>query len=734
MSLLPRLTFTCLAFALSAVARGQHVAPQASAADRIVRNAEDYRAFVSADDRTPCTFDITGTVSTVRNPSFFVLDDGRERLPVKTERPTGAAPGDRVRVTGTLTRLSPDGKSARTFWHSLVADRVERIGRGTPPPRVQATVAEITQGRHYLECVETNGTVDEIVTDDVDPGYVILVLRDGADTVLVSLPSTTRLAQGGRGLVDAEVKVSGFCLFNLTGARKLTGWRILADDASNLKILRPPDENVATARRLRPQNRTSPETVAALGRRSARGRVLASWNGNRLLLKTDDGQLVPAELAAGEPEAAVGSEVEIVGSAETDLFRVTLSNARIKSLVAAPPETRARVRDRPLGPADLYRHKNGQTSFNANCFGRLFAAEGVVKSLPIPGIPASRLIIDCAGTEIPVAVRTADIRRRGVSTGARVRVTGILVFEADSWRPSRPFPRITSLFVATRSADDLVVTADAPFWTPGRFALALGLLTLTLVGILIWNFLLRRQVERRSQELCKAAQKHAEATLKTRERTRLAVELHDSIAQNLTGAALKIRSAVCALAPDDDAPRPHLALALKTVNASREELRNCIWDLRNRALEDPDFEQAIRATLEPVAGEARIRVRLAAARDRIPDTAAHAVLSIVRELASNAIRHGHASDVAIAGVHDGDCLRFSVKDDGCGFEPETCPGLEQGHFGLQGIRERAKTFDGSMTIARRASRGMRIAVSIKIPRCLYMKCSAPLNSSRVISR
>lgn len=686
-----------------------------AAGDGVVRNADDYRAFVADAARPACAFDVTGVVSVVRRDGFFVLADGRSRLPIRTTAAVAVAPGDRVRATGRLDHRSPDRKAPRTLWHSLLADRVEITGRGAAPAPVRASLAEIDRGLHSLERVVTEGTVDAISPDDVDPGFLVVVLRDGPHTVLVSLPSAAELSLDGRGLVDARVRVTGFCLFNLAGARKLTGWHVIADAPGDLRVLRPPDGADATRRRLVPQTRVAPEAVVALGRRLARGRVRATWNGDRFLLATDDGQLVPVELAAGETPVAAGCEVEVVGSAETDLFRVKLSNARVKSRIAPSASAAPHDDGAAIGPKDLFHREGGKTAFNADCFGRLFASEGIVKSVPTPGVPASRMVVDCAGTEVSVSVDGAAEAAAGVSAGARVRVSGIVVFEADNWRPSRPFPCITSLFVATRTPRDLVVTASAPWWTPPRIVAVVAALAVALLVILVWNVLLHRLADRRARELAEEIRTHVEAELKVGERTRLAIELHDSISQNLTGAAMELRSARRALGDGDAPARPMLDLAIRTIAASRDELRNCIWDLRNRALEAPDFETAIRQTIEPLALAAQLRIRFAVARELVTDTTAHAILSIVRELVVNAVRHGRAATVVIAGAVEDGWLRFSVRDDGCGFDPAGCPGQDQGHFGLQGVRERAKSFGGDVTIQSRPGAGTKVTVAVRIP-------------------
>ena len=87
------------------------------------------------------------------------------------------------------------------------------------------------------------------------------------------------------------------------------------------------------------------------------------------------------------------------------------------------------------------------------------------------------------------------------------------------------------------------------------------------------------------------------------------------------------------------------------------------------------------------------------------------ILKIVRELAVNALRHGHAHSIRIVGEMTDGTLHFSVSDDGCGFDVAAVPGPRDGHFGLQGIRERLRKYGGTMTIDATAS-GTRVAVSM----------------------
>ena len=276
-------------------------------------------------------------------------------------------------------------------------------------------------------------------------------------------------------------------------------------------------------------------------------------------------------------------------------------------------------------------------------------------------------------------------------------------------------PHISGLTLVLRGKDDVAVLARPPWLTPGRFLVILSALTGVLALVLVWNASLRVLVERRGRELARKQVEATHAKLKTVERTRLATELHDSVVQNLTGAAMEIRAARAALPVPGEDPAPHLDIALKTINSSRAELRNCIWDLRNQALETNDVDEAVRITLRPHLAGARLNVRFDVPRRDIPDNEFHDILCIVRELAVNAVRHGRASSIDVAGALDGGRLRFSVADDGCGFDPASRPGMEQGHFGLEGVMERVKSLDGSADIASAPGKGTRVSVDIPLP-------------------
>jgi signal transduction histidine kinase len=157
----------------------------------------------------------------------------------------------------------------------------------------------------------------------------------------------------------------------------------------------------------------------------------------------------------------------------------------------------------------------------------------------------------------------------------------------------------------------------------------------------------------------------------------------------------------------------HLGIVAKTLKSCREELRNCLWDLRNDTLGEKTMNAAITSILSPHIGDTIVTVEFNVPRDIISDSTAHAILRIIRELVQNAIRHGKASVININGHLTENKLLFSIKDNGCGFDIKNAPGVRQGHFGLQGIHERINQLGGEMCINSNPGIGTTISISIK---------------------
>lgn len=85
-----------------------------------------------------------------------------------------------------------------------------------------------------------------------------------------------------------------------------------------------------------------------------------------------------------------------------------------------------------------------------------------------------------------------------------------------------------------------------------------------------------------------------------------------------------------------------------------------------------------------------------------------------RELVSNAIRHGGATTVWISGENRERAISLVVRDNGRGFDTRSCPGPQDGHFGIEGIRERVRRLDGAFEIESAPDRGTVARVRLSL--------------------
>lgn len=584
-------------------------------------------------------------------------------------------------------------------------------------PVVPTTVAEIAAGRiPNTTLVRLTGVIADAYPDETDSHYIFLVLKDGLDTIYVGLKKSTPDTYARTvPLIGATVAITGGAYSYLANKRIRLGCSVVSYGFETIEVLKPaPDPYFVPELELLAN--ISPDKVALLGRHRTTGRVIARWKPNAFLLRTqrslgEASNMVVRIECISEELPACGATVEVAGLPETDLYRINFSRAiwRNAPALPLPPEDTT--------PVSAWQILNGDPrghGFFYGLNGSIVRLSGIVRALPNDVEREQCVYIDENGVTVPVDVSALPRPLPEIELGAKLEVTGACVFDLDNWRPNAAFPQIKGFRIVPRTDEDLRVVAPAPWWTPARFWSVIGSLAALLVAIFAWNLSLRRLAERRGRQLAAESVAHAESDLKNLERTRLAVELHDSIAQYLTGSSMEVRTAIQSYRANEPDTEAHLAIALKTIDASRGELRNCIWNLRNSTLESQDPNDAIRIALAPHLGDTELSARFNIPRERLRDETMHAILCIVRELTVNAIRHGGATKVRVAAAIENGCLLCSVTDNGCGFAPESAPGMEEGHFGLQGIRERLKERRGTLTFESAPGKGTKATISIKL--------------------
>jgi len=678
----------------------------------VIRTAAELQSAAFDSAEIGRTFDIEASLATPCHKgveSSFAVEDASGAALIRKDtvfnpaarawHEKSFAAGTRAHITGVIG-LGRRSRRAYPYCSTL-----EKIGSAPAPKPIPVSPAEFLSGKYDCRLVVVNAIVRDIVADEVNPDYKYVILDMKGE--IVPMPVGARHPILESLAIGSEIEVTGVCAPTQLGIRRQIGRHIMH---SKIRIVSNARDNPYDAPLLEDFTRLRPQDIATLGRHRAIGQVIAAWHGDNALLKCDDGRIVRIETDGGSAPR-YGDRVEAVGFPESDLYRINLSRAtwrRVPSVVAADETPRSVEADA------LLTDETGRHCFDPYAQGHAIRLRGIVRNMPGEGNVDGRFNIESGKFIVPVDASATPDAMNGLSVGCEVSVAGTCVMEIDNWRPNLPFPAIRGFFVVVRRPSDVTVLSRPSWWTPPRLAAVVGILALVLVGSLVWNALLKHLAERRGRELAKTAIAKAESDLKVDERTRLAVELHDSISQNLTGISLAIRAAERLLAIDTDGTRGNLKLASTSLDSCRQELKNCLWDLRNSALDEADMSEAIRQTLAPHIGDAELLVRFNVPRERFSDKTAHAILHIIRELATNAVRHGHAMHIRVAGSIDGDTLLFSVRDDGCGFDPSACPGMDEGHFGLQGVRERVNNLEGEMSIESEPGKGTKVSIAVKV--------------------
>ena len=560
-----------------------------------------------------------------------------------------------------------------------------------PEPPTPASVRQIADGKMHFRIVSVTGVVIEAFHDELDPRWNWIIIHDHGVTIPLAVPGKSATQEVLCGFVGSDVSAVGLCA-PPTGNRRFPDFIVRLESFDDVRIVRRESGEAFSAPLLDAFARVAPFQRFCLD-----GQVLATCGDGHVFVLPESGSAVEVRIRRLAKLPKVGDFVRVSGFVAPEIFIRRLIQSIWRPLEGRPNAPGAV----DVEPRQILFDESGKLRIVPEFHGRLIRLTGVVAG-DANDISGCRLLpLDCGGYMVSADISALpDSFGDDMRTGTRISAAGVCRMEFDDESSVTGVPRLRGFSLVVRSNGDISILARPAWWTPMRLIAVIGALFIVLVVILVWNMSLRILAERRGRELLRENVAHIAADLRTTERTRLAVDLHDSLAQMLTGVSLQIDAG-------------NLDMAAKSLASCRDELRNCIWDLRNRTLEEADLGEALRRTLKPHVGTATLAIRFNVPRSKLSDTTAHSVIMIVRELVTNAIRHGKASDIHVAGGLDSDELKFSVRDNGCGFDPNSHPGLAEGHFGLQGVHERVMRCGGTLAIESVIGKGTKVTVSLK---------------------
>ncbi|MEM9280536.1 MAG: sensor histidine kinase [Verrucomicrobiota bacterium] len=388
-----------------------------------------------------------------------------------------------------------------------------------------------------------------------------------------------------------------------------------------------------------------------------------------------------------EHDLQVGDTVALKGLPDTEGYFVGLRYADVvpssNLIEVAPPlvEELALSRDNPFQLVSLS--------------GRAVDKEGRILNLETKeGLFPVSLPVDISVEDLPEA-------------GSEIEITGVKLVDADVRGELR------SVTVMMRHLDDLRVLATPSWWNPQRYWTAILILATGILLFLVWTLALNRRVSKQTALI--ETQIQSNAALE--ERNRIARELHDTLSQGFSGVGYQLASLDNHLTSNPEKAREKLTAAREMVELGLSEARDSLTGLRvPTAAESLEFPDKTLSIMEDRCHEASITLIITRSdeidRLELDVETAYACHRILLEGVANVIRHSGAKQLQVDLGQNGGSWQFSLRDDGKGFDPQSTPDV--GHYGLQGMKERASEIEAQLEIES-SKRGTNLTLTLPPP-------------------
>ncbi len=206
------------------------------------------------------------------------------------------------------------------------------------------------------------------------------------------------------------------------------------------------------------------------------------------------------------------------------------------------------------------------------------------------------------------------------------------------------------------------------------------------------------------------------------ERNRLAREMHDTLIQGITGASALLETASMVLPTSPDKAKNYLDKTRHQLRRSLGEARQALWNLRHQTPLQESFATRLHGAVERLMADASVELQFEVhgTPRGLPQAVEDNLLRICQESVANAVAHAGARHILVELHFEPKSARLAVEDDGRGFDisqsamADNETGVNGHHFGLLGIRERAKDVGGECLVRSAPGEGTEVSVTVPV--------------------
>jgi len=203
--------------------------------------------------------------------------------------------------------------------------------------------------------------------------------------------------------------------------------------------------------------------------------------------------------------------------------------------------------------------------------------------------------------------------------------------------------------------------------------------------------------------------KQSQQTAVLEERNRMARDIHDTLAQSLTGVIVQLQAAEDASSKGyKKQSRDHLQNAQELARLGLREARRSVRALRPQALEEATFWEALKSVIKNTTAGTSVETEFLVRGEmrELPPVAQENLLHIGQEALTNTLKYARATRFETRLSFNAKEVRLDLRDNGSGFKKNG----RHGGFGLTGMRERVEQIGGTLTITSARGKGTKIVV------------------------